>query len=109
MIRRPPRSTLFPYTTLFRSIGRELKNNEVVHHIDGDKNNNLLGNLALMTHGAHTRLHCLGRDVSEETREKIRKGNLGKTGNVTSEKTKKLISLRAKERWAKWREERKHG
>src|SRR3712207_7405599 len=24
MIRRPPRSTLFPYTTLFRSLGREL-------------------------------------------------------------------------------------
>src|SRR5256885_12423083 len=27
MIRRPPRSTLFPYTTLFRSIGEQL----VVH------------------------------------------------------------------------------
>src|SRR2546429_3408813 len=25
MIRRPPRSTLFPYTTLFRSLSRELK------------------------------------------------------------------------------------
>src|SRR5258708_31585470 len=25
MIRRPPRSTLFPYTTLFRSQGRELR------------------------------------------------------------------------------------
>src|SRR5256886_13473997 len=24
MIRRPPRSTLFPYTTLFRSVSREL-------------------------------------------------------------------------------------
>src|SRR5256885_8487130 len=24
MIRRPPRSTLFPYTTLFRSLGRSL-------------------------------------------------------------------------------------
>src|SRR3712207_7976884 len=24
MIRRPPRSTLFPYTTLFRSLGKEL-------------------------------------------------------------------------------------
>src|SRR3989441_9954555 len=24
MIRRPPRSTLFPYTTLFRSLGQEL-------------------------------------------------------------------------------------
>src|SRR2546427_6768465 len=29
MIRRPPRSTLFPYTTLFRSGGEELHNN---HH-----------------------------------------------------------------------------
>src|SRR3712207_7093280 len=26
MIRRPPRSTLFPYTTLFRSNGESLKN-----------------------------------------------------------------------------------
>src|SRR3712207_7933636 len=26
MIRRPPRSTLFPYTTLFRSTGRPLHN-----------------------------------------------------------------------------------
>src|SRR2546430_9736807 len=28
MIRRPPRSTLFPYTTLFRSRKRETKNNQ---------------------------------------------------------------------------------
>src|SRR6266446_7344324 len=27
MIRRPPRSTLFPYTTLFRSLGREPNRN----------------------------------------------------------------------------------
>src|SRR5260370_23163208 len=26
MIRRPPRSTLFPYTTLFRSLARDLRN-----------------------------------------------------------------------------------
>src|SRR3712207_8517147 len=26
MIRRPPRSTLFPYTTLFRSLGRKTMN-----------------------------------------------------------------------------------
>src|SRR2546430_10322823 len=31
MIRRPPRSTLFPYTTLFRSVGR------VADHLDGDR------------------------------------------------------------------------
>src|SRR5258705_1609857 len=29
MIRRPPRSTLFPYTTLFRSIGRRI--DDVAH------------------------------------------------------------------------------
>src|SRR3712207_8182001 len=28
MIRRPPRSTLFPYTTLFRSDGREVRRHE---------------------------------------------------------------------------------
>src|SRR5437879_13769130 len=31
MIRRPPRSTLFPYTTLFRSLGRILAGGEVAH------------------------------------------------------------------------------
>src|SRR5262245_62958372 len=31
MIRRPPRSTLFPYTTLFRSHPRELQDAERLH------------------------------------------------------------------------------
>src|SRR5947208_9078679 len=31
MIRRPPRSTLFPYTTLFRSIAVELHPERVAH------------------------------------------------------------------------------
>src|SRR2546430_12872564 len=33
MIRRPPRSTLFPYTTLFRSLRAELSLNEVARRI----------------------------------------------------------------------------
>src|SRR5215467_6102602 len=32
MIRRPPRSTLFPYTTLFRSIDRRLIEDPAVQH-----------------------------------------------------------------------------
>src|SRR5256885_6654202 len=34
MIRRPPRSTLFPYTTLFRSVDRRIDRNPVstIHH-----------------------------------------------------------------------------
>src|SRR5260221_6325061 len=42
MIRRPPRSTLFPYTTLFRSAialgGRHLGGGRVMRHDDGGGN-----------------------------------------------------------------------
>src|SRR2546430_13273852 len=33
MIRRPPRSTLFPYTTLFRSLSEQPKNTDKLHSI----------------------------------------------------------------------------
>src|SRR5258705_9084480 len=33
MIRRPPRSTLFPYTTLFRSCCREVAGGGVARHV----------------------------------------------------------------------------
>lgn len=38
-------------------IGRRLQRGEVVHHIDGDKCNNDLSNLQLMTNSAHMSLH----------------------------------------------------
>jgi len=39
------------------SIGRRLRPDEVVHHIDGDRFNNDLSNLRLMTRAAHASLH----------------------------------------------------
>src|SRR3712207_7169259 len=36
MIRRPPRSTLFPYTTLFRSLGEDPLGPAVVGRVRGD-------------------------------------------------------------------------
>lgn len=38
-------------------VGRRLHRDEVVHHIDGNKANNDIDNLALMTRAAHARLH----------------------------------------------------
>jgi hypothetical protein len=40
-------------------IGRRIVPGECVHHIDGDKQNNDLSNLRLMTISEHTRLHRL--------------------------------------------------
>lgn len=90
-------------------IGRELRPDEAVHHIDGDIENNSDNNLALMTNGGHTRLHRIGSKMSGVTKEKIRQKATGRTGYVTSDETKKLISQRAKERWSKWKEEGNHG
>lgn len=38
-------------------IGRRLLYDEVVHHVAGNKANNDINNLALMTRSAHSRLH----------------------------------------------------
>src|SRR3712207_7625358 len=37
MIRRPPRSTLFPYTTLFRSVCQKIKDYDVIVNVQGDE------------------------------------------------------------------------
>lgn len=44
-----------------RHIGRKLQRNEVVHHINGDKLDNRIENLALMTRTEHQHLHGLSR------------------------------------------------
>src|SRR3989442_11863316 len=55
MIRRPPRSTLFPYTTLFRSIGNR-----------GDEHDRSEADEALQAHRAGGGGHRRGRGRSEE-------------------------------------------
>lgn len=45
--------------TMERLIGRRLEKNEVVHHKDGNKRNNAISNLVLMTRSEHARLHAL--------------------------------------------------
>ena len=61
-------------------LGRKLKPQEVVHHIDGDKSNNKLSNLALFpTKSAHTKYHHENGDyrlVSGRNKKKLIDGML---------------------------------
>jgi hypothetical protein len=42
-------------------MGRFLTPNEVVHHVDGDSQNNDISNLRLMSHEEHSSLHNKGK------------------------------------------------
>lgn len=47
-------------------IGRPLKRNEVVHHVDGNKRNNDIANLMLVTRSEHAKIHAenLNRSIA---------------------------------------------
>lgn len=60
------------------NIGRKLKRNEVVHHIDGDKQNNNISNLELLTLEKHSRIHRqnLSAWFGTNTPQKLNKDDL---------------------------------
>ena len=70
-------------------LGRKLLSNEIVHHKDGDKSNNDLENLEVMSRSEHSRSHRLGNGMPIEVREKISRTKTGKV-HKNSRKVKQV-------------------
>lgn len=72
--RGPNKGRMLHVTKMEERLGRRLLSDEVVHHIDGDRSNNNLDNLALMTRAAHSRLHRFEDQLAGKIRERDQYG-----------------------------------
>src|SRR5438309_3159105 len=77
MIRRPPRSTLFPYTTLFRSCGRRSQRREISRAEDDNptlaKANGLNFRSEEHTSELQSQFHLVCRLLLEKKKKPIRR------------------------------------
>ena len=56
---------------IYESVWGKIPEGYVIHHIDGDKTNNCILNLLMLSNEHHTSLHNKGKTLTEEHKKKI--------------------------------------
>ena len=77
-------------------LGRPLRADEAVHHINGNRYDNRLENLQVMDRCEHSRLENLGREHSEETKRRVSlslMGNQRRKGIPTPYEMRAYLSI----------------
>ena len=71
--------TAYPvFHAVWKLFAGQIPDGFVIHHIDGDKHNDNLNNLALMTKGAHAKIHFRGKNKSEQAINKRTRKRVGR-------------------------------
>lgn len=84
------------------SLGRPLKRNEVIHHIDGDKENNDIENLEVLDNRKHSSYHAKNMNIVNKIKRSINIGKASKEAvkwHKTNPNSSKVHSKASKKEW----------